>query len=83
MSYIKKPFSGDLEQYVDDELNAIQEALSQSDATTLINLKKSFKEPARPRDTMIVVADGTHWDPGSGKGLYIYEGGSWKLVLSL
>lgn len=34
-------------------------------------------EPARPRDGMIVYADGVKWNPGSGEGFYGYENGSW------
>lgn len=34
-------------------------------------------EPKRPRVGMIVLADGTDWDPGSGAGFYGYYGGSW------
>ena len=33
--------------------------------------------PAKPREGMIVVADGTNWNPGSGKGAYEYKSGSW------
>ena len=36
--------------------------------------------PARPRDGLIVLADGTHWDPGSGAGFYGYRGGSWHFL---
>lgn len=33
--------------------------------------------PAKPRDGMIVYADGTTWNPGSGKGTYEYRSGAW------
>ena len=33
--------------------------------------------PKKPREGMLAVADGTNWDPGSGKGLYEYKSGGW------
>ena len=34
-------------------------------------------EPDKPRNGMVVYADGTNWNPGSGEGVYAYEGGVW------
>jgi len=36
----------------------------------------SHNPPDRPRDGMMRIADGTDWDPGSGFGLYLYNGGT-------
>lgn len=33
--------------------------------------------PKKPREGMIAVADGTNWNPGSGKGYYEYKSGAW------
>ena len=33
-------------------------------------------EPDKPREGMVVLADGTNWDPGSGRGFYGYTYGS-------
>ena len=33
--------------------------------------------PTKPREGMLVMADGTGWNPGSGKGLYEYKSGAW------
>jgi len=33
--------------------------------------------PARPRDGMIVYADGTSWNPGGGAGVYARVSGAW------
>lgn len=33
--------------------------------------------PDRPREGDIRYADGTNWNPGSGKGLYLYNGTAW------
>ena len=37
-------------------------------------------EPARPQEGLIVRADGTDWDPGSGAGFYGYNGGAWTFL---
>ena len=34
--------------------------------------------PAKPREGMLAIADGTNWNPGSGKGLYEYVTGAWR-----
>lgn len=35
------------------------------------------REPERPRRGQLVYADGTEWDPGSGEGVYAYNGTVW------
>lgn len=40
-------------------------------------LKKLNKEPAKRRTGMVVLADGSDWDPGSGAGFYGYNAGAW------
>lgn len=36
-----------------------------------------YTAPAKPREGMIVIADGTSWNPGAGKGAYEYRSGAW------
>lgn len=38
--------------------------------------------PPKPRTGMIRLADGTSWNPGSGRGVYWYDQGSgtWKFL---
>lgn len=43
-------------------------------------LATSYKAPEKPQDGMIVKADGTHWNPGSGAGYYGYTSGSWSFL---
>lgn len=58
-----------------------------------LNLQKAWAEPADllildvlhapPAKTlpgMIVIADGTDWNPGAGQGVYWYNGTLWKLL---
>ena len=35
------------------------------------------KAPAAPREGMLINADGTHFNPGAGAGLYQYLGAAW------
>jgi hypothetical protein len=37
-----------------------------------------YAEPAKPREGQIVIADGTTWNPGAGKGVYAFLSGSWS-----
>lgn len=63
-----------LREYLRDELRAVARELSE---TTTLELRTVFREPERPREGMIVSADGTEWDPGAGAGIYAYVGGTW------
>lgn len=47
--------------------------------TTLDNLKLSSlaAEPDKLDDGVVVYADGTNWNPGSGAGFYGREAGAW------
>lgn len=62
------------------ELQNVQIAFEQGELN-FIKYKEWNAEPDRPRAGMVVYADGTNWNPGSGEGLYIYKsGGSWVLL---
>lgn len=58
------------------QLRAVADALREPEPN-LITVAVLGVEPAKPRDGMIAFADGSEWDPGSGRGLYSYEGGAW------
>src|SRR6187399_2158606 len=36
--------------------------------------------PVKPREGLLVYADGVNWNPGSGPGYYSYVGGSWVFM---
>lgn len=40
-----------------------------------IRLQTTSVEPSKPSNGEIRYADGTSWDPGAGRGLYIYNNG--------
>lgn len=70
----------DLELFLDWfslELRRLVAALAEVEG---ISLPELHVEPERPRDGMIVLADGTDWNPGSGAGFYGRRGGSWVLL---
>ncbi len=70
----------DVEQlgvYVEEQLVEVSENLDMVDNLTLVEL---HAEPAKPRTGMVVLADGTNWNPGSGAGVYTYFGSAWNLL---
>lgn len=66
-----------LADYITNELREISKAFSEGD---VLESRTVYKEPQRPREGMIAVADGTHWDPGDGPGPYVYTGGNWVFM---
>lgn len=61
--------------WVRKELQKLQDALN--NPQPFAYLEQQHKPPAKPRDGMIVLADGTDWNPGAGAGYYGYQAGSW------
>lgn len=66
-----------LQTWLDDELSSISGAFAE---TTELELRTRNAEPTKPRDGMIVAADGTNWNPGQGQGLYAYFSGWIDLI---
>ena len=66
--------SPELAAFLSRELRRITEAFLNIEEIILPELNV---EPIRPRDGMIVLADGTNWNPGSGAGFYGRVNGSW------
>lgn len=66
----------------EDIVRYLQEALRGLNArVTELEISLSlvqYAAPSKLREGMIRFADGTTWDPGSGKGLYIYYDGNWN-----
>ncbi len=67
----------DLPRYLRDEFQAIQNAIMQLAAG---HLDMVNAVPAKPRDGDIRFADGTNWNPGSGKGFYGYYNSAWHFL---
>lgn len=66
----------DLVRYVRDLENRTGAALA---ALTAGHLDEMFAAPTKPRTGDIRFADGTQWNPGSGRGIYYFDatGGIW------
>ncbi len=67
----------ELTAYVEEELNKIADEFTKIDNLTLV---KQYAEPEKLFDGLVVLADGTSWDPGSGAGYYGYNDGSWTFL---
>ena len=63
--------------YLKEELEKIALVFSGLELPT-ITLIPQHVALTRPQEGMIVNADGTDWNPGSGAGLYEYVGGAWS-----
>lgn len=65
------PGNGDMKR----ELEAVSQAMERSSELLLLDVRNV--EPEKPRNGMLVVADGTNWNPGGGAGVYARIGGAW------
>ena len=55
-------------------------ALQFSQPSDYLALKALYAEPKRLFDGMVVVADGSAWNPGSGAGAYVYRASGWHFL---
>jgi hypothetical protein len=77
MSYAPFPVPREAEEipvFLKDELRRIASAIAKLAET---NFPEVHVEPIRPRDGDVRNADGSDWNPGSGKGLYYFDGSTW------
>lgn len=60
----------------------LQSAFRRFESHMAIERRISLYEaaPVNPEEGMIVRADGTNWDPGSGRGYYGYDNGNWTFL---
>lgn len=70
------PDAGALPQYLRNELQRV----SQATATPYLQIDMLHKAPDKPKDGMVILADGTNFDPGSGAGYYGFRAGSWRFL---
>jgi len=62
---------------VQAELEAVSRE-TESPRALLMVLTQQNAAIDRPEDGMVVYADGTNWDPGSGEGIYAYYNSTWN-----
>ena len=69
------PVEGPLATYIHEEFLRISEEIG------LIREGRGLSPlalaPKKPREGMIVVADGVNWNPGAGLGAYEFKAGVW------
>lgn len=65
-----------LKAWLADQLRRIADSLRAPSVSSLV-LQPLAAAPARPEEGMLVNADGTNWDPGSGAGVYQRLSGAW------
>lgn len=77
------PVPYDAPQWFIDYANALHQAIYQAAqaGNDSIGGRYLTAEPARPQDGAIYLAEGTEWNPGSGRGAYRYESSSATYVL--
>lgn len=78
--YAPEPPPADVSQisaYIERELFKVKMAI---DLLALGHLDETFVAPVKPRNGDLRYADGTSWNPGSGRGVYVYKGSSWVLL---
>ena len=68
-----EPPVGDQRAWLLEELRRISD-------TSSLELDVLHVVPDRPRDGLVVMADGTDWNPGSGAGVYAYQAGAWHFL---
>lgn len=66
----------DLELYLRRELDAISAALRGTDVTEILTVL--YRPPVRFKEGRVVFADGVHWNPGQGRGVYVFTNGQWE-----
>lgn len=69
-----------LQRFLREEHAKIQSAIN---ALAAGHRDKVYVVPAKPREGDERFADGTSWNPGGGKGLYMYSSGVWTLIKAL
>lgn len=80
MVYQPEPFPDKPElipEYLRRQLELIAANLSMVSG---VHLDELHVAPAKPRTGMIVLADGTDWNPGNGQGVYGYYASAWNIL---
>ena len=69
----------DLPEFLVGELQEIEKAINIKE---FLSLEETNVDPFRPQGGEIRLADGTNWNPGSGRGMYWYDAvaAAWKLL---
>jgi len=74
------PTDEGLRYWVEQELYQLVEALVNQTNVLSIQMDTWHEEPEKPQNGMVVLADGTDWNPGSGEGFYGYYNSTWNFL---
>lgn len=66
----------DLRRWATTELQRVADSAEAAQTPTIPPM---FAAPAKPVTGQLAFADGTLWNPGSGRGLYYFDG-VWKFI---
>lgn len=70
---------GAFEAYLREQFEQLSAVPTRLNASS-VKLRVLHAAPIRPRQGVIVYADGTDWNPGSGEGVYRHNGTSWVFL---
>ena len=68
----------DAPRWIVAEFRKLQEELSQAGDGIVLNTLHAA--PSKPREGLVIKADGTSFNPGSGPGVYVYRGGAYQFL---
>jgi hypothetical protein len=69
--------AAEMQRFLFDELKKISDAIN---GLALGHLDQTTVVPLKARDGDLRYADGILWNPGSGKGVYVYKSTAWVLL---
>ena len=79
MSFFPSPTSAsnvpELRTWITNELFRLGNNFTIESQKTTVSVL--YASPERPQTGQIVFADGSDWNPGSGRGLYYYDTNTW------
>ena len=61
-------------QWIYEELTQVARSM---DRPTVLTFAVSYAPPEKIEDGMVLLADGTSWNPGAGAGVYARIAGAW------
>jgi len=67
------------DQLVREDLERVKDTLRNPDHESMFLAQRNVA-PAKVTDGMVVYADGTNWNPGSGEGAYIWYAAAWNFL---
>lgn len=76
--YRKRNLPATVDRVIDEEFSRVEQALYSP--LPILQLSELNKEPAKLIAGMVVLADGTNWNPGAGSGFYGYRAGAWRFL---